>query len=283
MTTTPKASSFISNDSAGSKSRNPSDTKNSQASSFISNDSAGSKSRSPSEKYKLRASLHNHTSSDRTDPIPYSNKELIDHAAKQGFRILAITCHNKWVGSKKLIDYAKSKGILLIPGTEQSIKMRHIIILNSTPQAEKIHTFEALRKYKKDHPNCFIIAAHPFFLGPNTWHNLIGKNIDCFDGIELSWWYSKFFNLNKRGKALAKKHHLPFIGTSDTHNIKWHGITHCEIAAKESSIEAVFKALKKGRFRNITKPVSIWQMLLMPLIGLRDKAWFIKERLKNIV
>lgn len=230
----------------------------------------------------LKASFHNHTNSEKKDPVRYSERELIDHAAQKGFKILAITCHNQWTHSKELAAYAKEKGILLIPGTEQSIRMRHILILNAQKEAEKIRTFEALRKYKIAHPESFIIAAHPYFPGPNMFHDLIEKNIDCFDGIEFSWWYSKLINLNKRGGKLSEKCNLPFIGNSDTHIIGWFGKTHCEVEIDRLSTESVLEALRKGHFRNITKPIHTWEMLfLMPFIVIRDKLWLLKETVEK--
>lgn len=162
--------------------------------------------------------------------------------------------------------------------------MRHILILNATKEAEKIRTFKALRKYKKAHPESLIMANHPYFPGPNMFHDLFKKNIDCFDAIELSWWYSKLINLNRRGKRLAKKHKLPFIGTSDTHHLRWFEKTYCEINTPELTKKSILEALKKGQFKNITKPVPTWEMLLlMPFIVVRDKTWLLKEKLKKLM
>ena len=233
---------------------------------------------------RYKAGLHNHTNSEKKDPVRYSEKELIDFAAEKGFKILAITCHNQFIFNKNLEDYAKEKGILLIPGTEQSIWTRHIVILNAKEEAAKVRSFETLKKYKEKHPESFIIAAHPYFPGFNMFFDKIKKHLTCFDGIELSWWYSKFINFNRRGKNLAKKHSLPFIGTSDTHNLPWLEKTWCEIEASELTIESVFEALKKGNFTNHTKPVPTWEMLiLMPLIVIRDKLWLLKETIKKAI
>jgi len=231
----------------------------------------------------IKASFHNHTSSDPHDPIRYSDKELIDHAHKKGFEILAITCHNKWMGSQDLIKYAKTKGIILIPGIEISIKNRHVVILNATSESEKIRNFDDLRKYKKTHKECFIISAHPYFPGLNMIKDLISKNTDCFDGIEFSWWYSPLIDFNKKGLRLAQEKKLPFIGTSDTHRLKTFGITYCDLEIKEHSIENIFEALRNNRFKNISIPLKTWQLLAMPFISARDNLWFAKESLKRLI
>lgn len=228
-----------------------------------------------------KASLHNHTSSDPNDPIRYSDRELIDHAHEKGFKILSITCHNKWIGGPELNKYAKSKGILLIPGIEISIRNRHVVILNATPESEKIRAFDQLRKYKKNHPECFIITAHPYFPGLNMINDIISKNIDCFDGIEFSWWYSPVINFNKKASLLAREKNLPFIGTSDTHRLKIFGITHCEIQTATLSTENIFEALRQSKFKNISIPLKTWRLPTMLFITIRDKLWFAKETIKR--
>jgi len=230
----------------------------------------------------MLASLHNHTSADPIDPIQYSDKDLIDHAKKDGFKILAITCHNKTTVTKEAIAYAKEQGLLLIPGVEQTIEHRHIVILNAAKEADTVKTFKSLREYKGKHPECFIFAAHPYFPSPNFFHDKIEPNIDCIDGLELSWWYSKLIDFNKKGRRIAKKHNLPFIGTSDTHSIHLHGKTYCQISATSLTLEAVIEALRKGNFKNFTKPISTWQMAMTPLIVLKDKAWLIKQTLLKL-
>lgn len=185
------------------------------------------------------------------------------------------------MGGSDLIEYAKSKGILLISGIEISIRNRHIVILNATPESEKIHNFNQLKKYKKEHPECFIITAHPYFPGLNLINDLIAKNIDCFDGIELSWWYSPIINFNKKALKLSREKNLPFIGTSDTHRLKTFGITHCEIQTATLSTENVFESLRQKRFKNISTPLKTWQLPAMPFIALRDKLWFAKEMIRK--
>ncbi len=227
----------------------------------------------------IKASFHNHTSSDPNDPIRYSNEDLIDRAAEQGFGILSITCHNKFVFSEKLRSYAQEKNILLIPGIEISIRNRHVLILGATQETEKIHSFKYLRKYRNEHPECFIMANHPYFPGLNMFHDLVLKNIDCFDAVELSWWYSRLLNFNRR----AKKLNLPMVGTSDTHFMKFHGITHCEIETAGKNQKAIFASIRARKFRNVTRPISIWLMMLMPFIAIRDKTWLILQKIKSAI
>ena len=153
--------------------------------------------------------------------------------------------------------------------------------MNATKEAEKIHNFKELKIYKKSHPESFIIAAHPYFPGLNMINDLIGKNIDCFDGVEFSWWHSALLDFNKKGEQLAIKNDIPFIGTSDTHNLKYFGITYCEIDTTILSIENIFEALRENKFKNSSKTLKTWQMFLMPFIAIRDKLWLTKETCKK--
>ena len=64
----------------------------------------------------LKADLHIHTKEDPHDNIGYSAKQLIDHAAKLNFDVISITNHDTSSYTEELAEYAKLKGILLIPG-----------------------------------------------------------------------------------------------------------------------------------------------------------------------
>ncbi|MBU1018455.1 MAG: PHP-associated domain-containing protein [Patescibacteria group bacterium] len=154
--------------------------------------------------------------------------------------------------------------------------------MNAKPEAEKIRTFPALRKYREKNPDCFTIIAHPYFPGIAMFYDIIRRNMNCFDGVELSWWYSKLINFNRRGKTLANHEKLPFIGTSDTHNLKWFGITHCEITSPKLEAKEILSSLHKNKLKNTSTPIPTWEMLfLMPLIIIRDKLWLLKETIKK--
>src|SRR3989338_3276593 len=113
-------------------------------------------------KNSLKCCLHLHTLGDAADIISYTPEEAIVHASKQGFDVVAITCHNIIIWSEKLSEYAAKRGILLISGIEKTIEKKHVLILNTRKNAEKIETFEQLREYKAANPESCIIAPHPF-------------------------------------------------------------------------------------------------------------------------
>ncbi|MBI2106389.1 PHP domain-containing protein [Candidatus Woesearchaeota archaeon] len=99
----------------------------------------------------LKADLHLHAKEDIRDAVKYTVKELIDHMASKGFQVIALTFHDQSYNSEEMNNYAKSKGILIIPGIERTIKGRHVLIYNlDHKKAEEIKDFEDLKKIKNE-------------------------------------------------------------------------------------------------------------------------------------
>jgi hypothetical protein len=220
---------------------------------------------------KIKTNLHFHTADDPADPISYSTKEGIDKAVSLGFHALAITCHQKYAWTEEYAGYAKSKGLLFIPGIEiytgetRDDSRPHVLILNAAPEAEKVRTFLELEQYKKEHPEAFIMAPHPYFYGNFCLKSLLEKYIHLFDAIEQSWFYSRMIDRNTKGRQMAEKHRLPFVSTSDTHFFDFLDTNYCtvEIEDGEPTVSAIFSALRSGKFENTTSPRNFW----------RDMAW----------
>ncbi|MDP2625017.1 MAG: PHP-associated domain-containing protein [Candidatus Peregrinibacteria bacterium] len=207
----------------------------------------------------LKASLHVHIKGDHDDYIEYTGFELLDRAHALGYDIIAFTCHERVVFNEELQAHAKNLGILLIPGIEINVE-GHILVLNAHPMTQFIKTPEELRAYRIEHPESFTIAAHPFF--PKRKFCLqerIYKHLDLLDGIELSWFYSKMIDWNKKAKALAERVERPYIATSDIHLLEQlengHVIVDCE-----KNIESFIEALRNKQFKSIAKPQGVFQM-----------------------
>ena len=225
---------------------------------------------------KFKTNLHFHSQDDPEDTINYTFYEGINQAARLGFEILALTCHNKFIGSQEYQDYAASKNILLIPGIEQYIEGRHVVILNPQSDIEQITTFTELADYKKNHPEILIFAPHPYFYTNYSLKEKLEKNIHLFDVIEQSWFYSRWFNLNKKGQLMAEKYDLPFITASDTHVLKLLDVSYAIIEAKEKTIPAIFEAIKKKSFENVTLPRKffkemVWYAISQFILKIRKK------------
>jgi len=89
----------------------------------------------------LKADIHLHAGEDQLHKLSYSSKELIDHASRKGFEVLALTFHRDIFFNKELSDYAKKKGILLIPGVERYIEGKEVLIYNLKEGEEKKHQY----------------------------------------------------------------------------------------------------------------------------------------------
>lgn len=209
----------------------------------------------------LKAQLHTHTKQDPREKITYTERELIDHAANLDYQILAITCHNVMIFNEQLADYAKEKGILLIPGIEKSIEKKHVLILNATVEAQHINTFKQLRKYKKQHPESLIVAAHPFFWHRHSLKHKLIENIDLFDVIEDNYLCCERFNWwNRKARQVAKEFNLPVIGTSDTHMLKYMDNAYSLIDCDEKTPEAVIKAIKNHKVQVVSEYLRTTKM-----------------------
>ncbi|MDD2566222.1 MAG: PHP domain-containing protein [Candidatus Gracilibacteria bacterium] len=217
---------------------------------------------------QLKSSLHLHSREDTMDGkiIDYTIFELIDYVEQKLFKVLAFTPHEKFVHKQEYTDYAKAKGILLIPSIELAIcktwlNQIHIIILNCTEEVEKITNFKELREYKANHQDCLIIAPHPAFDKLNSISlNLLEKNIDIFDALEHSWFYGKYRNANNKSSSLAKKYNKPIISTSDAHFLDFIDTDYSIIESEKLEISEIFTSIKSGKFQNFTKPKSFKEL-----------------------
>lgn len=209
---------------------------------------------------KLKAQLHVHTRQDPVDNIKHTEKQKIDHAAACGYDVMAITCHNVVIFNEDLKKYAEEKRILLIPAIEKSIQRKHVLILNADIEAQKINSFEDLRKYKEEHPDCFVVAAHPYYPGWISLKKRLEEHIDLFDAIEHSWYHSKRINrYNKKARATAEKHGLPMLATSDNHLLPYFDHAYSIVEA-DKDIHSIFQAIRGNKVKTVSHGLNPWKM-----------------------
>src|SRR5438034_9753359 len=81
----------------------------------------------------LKAELHSHCSLDPMDyrVCEHSPEGLIKEAARLGYEVLAITCHNLDVWNEDLSEYARSLGITLLPGMEGNAQVEYQRVLGA--------------------------------------------------------------------------------------------------------------------------------------------------------
>lgn len=224
---------------------------------------------------KLKTNLHFHTADDPEDLISYSFFEGIDQAAKLGFEVIALTCHNRFVNLESYHTYAAKNNILIIPGIERTILGKHVLILNASKDTESIADFKDLKNYKSGHPESLIIAVHPYFPESHCLNDELEKNINLFDAVEFSWFYSKNINFNVRAEKLAKKYNLPFIATSDTHNLKFLNTSYTLIGTEAKTVPAILNAIRQKRFQNVSTPRKFWSEIVLTTLEM------IKNNLKR--
>jgi len=212
---------------------------------------------------KLKCQLHCHTHQDPIDSIRHTEHKLIDTAARLGYDVLAISCHNVVIFNEDLRRYAEKKRILLIPAIEKSIRKKHVLILNADVRAQSIQSFEDLKKYKNLKKDCFIIAAHPYYPAMTSLGKKLEQHIGLFDAIEYSWFHSKKTNfLNEKTIKVASKHDLPVLATSDNHILKYLDYSYSLIDAGKN-IKSIFDAIRNKRIKIISHDLSIFLMLFI--------------------
>lgn len=230
---------------------------------------------------RLKANLHFHSQDDPEGWIPHTFFEGIKKASSLGFEVIALTCHNKVVNNGDYVRYASDHNVLLIPGIELSVKGKHVVVLNASPEIEKVESFEELAGYKRNHPEILVLAPHPFFYGWFSLKESLEKHIELFDAVEYSWFYSKWFNRNKKGGAVAERHDIPFIATSDSHSLDFIDESYAVIDAEEKTVPAVLEAVKGGRFRNVSAPRKFWREMVWHLLASQTQNILKSGRRKN--
>jgi len=204
----------------------------------------------------LKTELHTHTIDDPSDGkriVVHSAHQLIDKAEEQGFQVLSITNHNQLLFTSALEEYARERGILLIPGVEATLEGKHVLLYNFLNYDSSWSSPEIASKHKG--PDQLVIAPHPFFPLPTALGKRMIRWCDLFDAVEYNQFYLSWLNFNKRAQELAQQLNLPLVGNSDVHWIFQLGRTYSLVYAEQNTA-SVLNAIKKGHVRLVTKPVS---------------------------
>jgi len=207
---------------------------------------------------RLKADLHLHTSDDPCDQIDYSAEMLIDAVAENGLDVMAITCHTTVIFNEYLADYARQRGVLLIPAAELNIEEKHVLLLNPDADQARATTFAELRRLGKR--DAAIIAPHAYFPIGSALGRKLAENIDLFDAIEYHSFYNRIINCNRKAKRTARKHGLPMVGSTDTHTLPYDPSTYTWIEA-EPTVPSIINAIRSGRIGVETRPRSFSQIL----------------------
>lgn len=210
----------------------------------------------------LKTNLHLHTRDDPKDRIQYSFEDALNEAQRLGIGALALTCHNKFIDNPEYRRMAEERGILYIPGIERSVNRRHVVILNGDSACANINSFEELAAYKATHPDIFILAPHPYYKTPYCLGRKLKKYKDIFDAIEFSWFYTKHVDLNKKAARFAKEQNIPYVSTSDLHDLRFMHTSYANVEVDEMTIPALFAALRNRKFTNTSSPRRLFRELI---------------------
>jgi predicted metal-dependent phosphoesterase TrpH len=201
----------------------------------------------------LKADLHIHTR-EGEHAVPYTAREVIAHAAREGYRVLGISNHDVHTYNDDLAAYARDHGVLLIPGVEATVEGRHVLVYNADVGVDKLQTFADLHRYRT--PEWLVVAPHPFFPASYCLRERLWKEIELFDAIEFSHFYTARVDFNRAAVKLAGAVGLPLLGASDSHLREQLGTTFSLIEA-EPTIESVLSAIRKGRVGIVSRPLSL--------------------------
>jgi predicted metal-dependent phosphoesterase TrpH len=210
---------------------------------------------------RLRADLHLHTR-EAEPSIAYSARDIIVRAARLGYRVVSITNHDAITYNADLAAFARDHDVLLIPGVEATVEGRHVLVYNADVEADKLRTFADLRRYRT--PEWLIAAPHPLFPASYCLREKLWQEIDLFDAIEFSHFYTPRVDFNRPAVKLAAAVDLPLLGTSDSHLDEQFGTTFSLIEA-DLSVESVLAAVKHGRLAIVSRPLRLTHCLSIVL------------------
>jgi len=226
----------------------------------------------------LRADFHTHTSDCVFDGIRHGAVQLIDRAALQGFRALAITNHCFLIYSECWREYALERGVILLPGVEIEIGRRHVLIINASRDADRIKTFDDLRAYRRMN-NSLIIAPHPFYPGLICLRRKLYRYWGLFDALEYNSFYTTFFNPNQRAVKFAQEVGLPLVGGSDSHRLSMLGRTYSLIQS-DFDPDSILQAVRAQRVKIVTQPLSAGEAFTL---AVKLKLSTLRQDIKRII
>ncbi len=218
----------------------------------------------------LKSDLHIHTKSLVSWEGSITPRELIDKAAKLKFDVLCISEHatlDRFFRKTKFFDalrtyrrykdYAKKKGILLLPGFEAHIEGKEVLFVDCLEDIKKYMTFESLYDLKD---NCFIIAPHPFLSKDCCLRDKLVEHIKLFDAVEHTSSYLRWFNSNLKTEEVVKKYNKPFIANSDSHWWFQFGRNYSLIDADKNK-DDFLEAIRKNKIKRVVDPLKFREAL----------------------
>ncbi|MDD5262690.1 MAG: PHP-associated domain-containing protein [Methylacidiphilales bacterium] len=196
-----------------------------------------------------RTDFHHHCDCDPVDCLDYSAYELVDQLQERGINALAITPHTAVFEDPKVIEYAASKNMLLIPGAELVVEGYEVVLLNISPNdVPETCTFDHLKELRRQKgESLFIFAPHPFYPRSSCAGAVLDTHAGLFDAVEFAHFYFSFWNPNRKAVAWAGKNNKPVIANSDSHHLTMAGLHFSIVEAPRLDAVSIFRAIRSGK------------------------------------
>lgn len=190
---------------------------------------------------KLKLDLHVHTKLSHDSTITLD--EAVREAKAKGLHGLALTEHGKPSNVEGLL-----RGILIIPGLEETTPLGHILILGVNrwrfkPGRKPLAT--VLEEAKR--LGGVTVFAHPF---PRTLADSFISRVRGFglDAVEVLNSGDLFFPISSRVNiSLASRLGIPMTAGSDSHMARTIGYAYTAVEAESMKIADILEAIRRGR------------------------------------
>ena len=210
-----------------------------------------------------RVDFHHHVDTDPEDVIGYSAVELAAAARGHGLDAIAITPHDGLFDDPGAVEAAARAGVLVIPGIEKKIGGREVLILNVRPgEVGEGFSFDDLRRLRATAGDRVLtVAPHPFYPLKTSLGRALDGVADCIDAVEVAHLHGFGIDPNVRAERWATAHGKPLLANSDTHDLTMLGRNLTEVEADELDTLSLFRAIRAGRCRPRTAPITFLQLV----------------------
>lgn len=207
--------------------------------------------------FVLKCDFHLHSLEDPRDVLSHDARQLVNHAAELHYDVLALTLHSRLYCPQELRDYAKTRGILMIPGVEHYLERVEVLLLGvEEMNLKSLNRFDDLRSLRKERgDDLLVIAPHPFYVLGQCAGEKLAAYPDVFDAVEFCHFYTSWWNPNRRADEVAQQIGKPMIACSDTHQLKWMR-NHYSLVDAQPTQAGVFAAIRAGRVQNVSRPLG---------------------------
>jgi hypothetical protein len=227
----------------------------------------------------VKVELHSHTNDDPEDPIGYSAEDLVDRAVALGYGALAITLHDRHFADAATTQYARQRGVTLIPAIERTIEGCHLLLVNFPAESALTSSFDSVRDLKRRHPAGLVIAPHPWFpLGSSLGEARLNAHADLWDAIEINAFHTSLVNFNRPVRPWAAARGVPVVGNCDVHQIDQLGTTFSVVDVDGPvTADSICAAIRARRVEVESRPLTHLQaarIALRAILGnLTGRAW----------